>query len=232
MNKLEKTDFPFGMVPNSLLNNSEISLKAKGLFGYMQSKPEGWSFSEKLIASQCKESVDSVSSGLKELEAWGYLTRERKQSNKGFFITYKLAFDCEKPMVENPRQQNPIKENPIRQNPMRGKSTNNSNKDISNKELSNKEKREGALAFFESNYQSQFEVLMMQYKNRINDFVKFSEMFDATVEQEGLEFTLHVLSGRFKKFARNWIDNQSRFDVEVFKTKEHVIVYKTPGGGF
>lgn len=210
MNKLEKAEFPFGMVPNSLLNSELISLKAKGLFGYMQSKPEGWTFSAKLIASQSKESVDSVSSGLRELEDNGYLVREKRQSAKGFSTTYKLTFDCKNPMKENP-----ILENPILEKPMLGKSLNNSKKELSNKELSNKEKREGALAFFEVTFPYQFEVLMMQYKSRITDFVKFAELFDATVQQERLEFDVDVLSGRFKKFARNWIDNQVKFDGKV-----------------
>jgi len=72
-----------------------------------------------------------------------------------------------------------------------------------------------ALAFLEVNFPYEFEVLMMQNKSRINDFVKFSEMFEATVEQERLLFELPVLRGRFKKFARNWIDNQVKFDGKV-----------------
>ena len=72
-----------------------------------------------------------------------------------------------------------------------------------------------ALAFLEVKFPSEFEVLLMQHKSRINDFVKFSEMFEATVEQERLEFDLRVLSGRFKKYARNWIDNQNKFDPKV-----------------
>lgn len=225
MNKLLKTEFPFGMVPNSLLNNNEISLKAKGLFGYMQSKPEGWSFSVKLIAFQSKESIDSISAGLKELENFGYLSRDKKQTSRGFITTYKLAFDC-----KNPIQENPILENPILENPMLGKSLNNSKKDISNKELSNKEESEGSLAFFKINFPSQFDVLMMQYKSRINDWEKFVEMFEATVEQEGLAYELHVLSGRFKKFARNWIDNQGKFDGKLIVMNSQVLTEKI--GGF
>lgn len=225
MTKLFKTDVPFGMVPNSLLNDERISLKAKGLFAFMQSKPNGWNFSAKLIATQCKESIDAVSSGLHELEEFGYLKREKTVTNKGFSVAYHLTFD-----FKNPIQENPMRENPMRENPMIGKSLNNSNKDISNKELSKKEERENALAFFKNNFPSDYEVLMMHYKTRINDFVKFSEMFEATVEQEGLRFEHHVISGRFKKFARNWIDNQNRFDKKVIdinaelKTKQEKII--------
>lgn len=89
----------------------------------------------------------------------------------------------------------------------------------------NKTQIEGALAFFETNFPTAFENLMMQHKSRINDFVKFSEMFEATVEQEGLVYEQHVLSGRFKKFARNWIDNQNKFDVVLKVEKEENAVY-------
>lgn len=75
-------------------------------------------------------------------------------------------------------------------------------------------REETALAFLEENHPSQFEVLM-QCKNQINDFVKFTEMFEATVEQEKLKLDLSVISGRFKKYARNWIDNQSKYDTQV-----------------
>lgn len=82
-----------------------------------------------------------------------------------------------------------------------------------NNTINNTENKEAtALAFLAFNYPSQYEVLEMQYKKQINDFVKFSEMFEATFEQERLEFDLRVISGRFKKYARNWIDNQSKYD--------------------
>jgi len=213
MAKLYKQNIPFGMVPNSLLNNENISLKAKGLFAFMQSKPEGWNFSVEGMSFQLKESKSAISSAIIELENNGFVTRKKQQTAKGFVTNYKLFF--EKPTTVFPTLENPMLENPTLEKPMVGKSVNNSKKDISNKDISKKEKREEALAFFETNFPSDFEVLMMQYKSRINDFVKFSEMFDATVEQEGLQFEHNVLSGRFKKFARNWIDNQTKFDKPV-----------------
>jgi hypothetical protein len=81
MSKVYKT--AFGMTPNSLLNNNKISLKAKGLYGYMHSKPDGWDFSIKGIASQLLEQYKAVASGLKELEQAGYLTRKNYQATDG-----------------------------------------------------------------------------------------------------------------------------------------------------
>jgi hypothetical protein len=230
MSKLFKTEVPFGMVPNSLLNDENISLKAKGLFAFMQSKPQGWNFSVEGMAFQLKEAKSAISSALIELEKIGFISRKKQQTAKGFVTNYKLFF--EKPTTDFPTLENPILEKPKLEKPMVGKSVNISKKDISNKELSNKEERESALAFFKNNFPTAFENLMMQHKSRINDFVKFSEMFEATVEQEGLVYEQHVLSGRFKKFARNWIDNQDKFDNKVIDLNANLDTKKEKIGGF
>jgi len=222
MSKLYKQNIPFGMVPNKLLNNENISLKAKGLFAFMQSKPDGWNFSVEGMSVQLKESKSAISSALIELENNGFVTRKKQQTCKGFITNYKLFF--EKPIADFPTLENPTLENPTLENPMVGKSVNNSKKELSKKDISNKE-RESALAFFEINFPSAFENLMMQHKSRINDFAKFTEMFEATVEQEGLVYEQHVISGRFKKFARNWIDNQNKFDIVLKVEKEENAVY-------
>lgn len=74
-----------------------------------------------------------------------------------------------------------------------------------------------AIAFLEVNHPSDFERLMMQYKSKINDWIDFSEMFEAKVLQEGLEFKRNVIEGRFVIFARNWIKNQKKFDPQVIE---------------
>jgi hypothetical protein len=222
---LKKCNVPFGIVSNELLNNKAISMKAKGLFAFMQSKPEGWDFSIKMISGQTKDGIDSVSEGLKELELFGYLERKKVQTGNGFSTEYYLFF--ESTLIDsnlgksNLGKSNLGKSNLGKSNLGKsnlGKSNHNSNKEYSNKELSKKEEREEtALAFFEENYPSEYEILMMQFKKQINDFVKFGQMFNATVEQERLEYDKSVLSGRFKKYAFNWITNQNKFDSPVIE---------------
>lgn len=208
---LKKCNVPFGIVPNELLNNNAISMKAKGLFAFMQSKPEGWNFSVEKIVFQCKESKLSVSDALKELENFGFLMRKKQQTGKGFVVEYHLYFEpiSQNPMYRKPIIGNPAIGNPIIGNPMVRKSVNNSNKDISKKELIKKEEANNALAFFEINFPERFEILMMQYKKQITDFVKFSQLFDATVMQEKLMFEADVLEGRFRRYAINWISNHN-----------------------
>ena len=114
----------YGTIPNDLLNSSDISFKAKGLYAYIQSKPENWEFSAERISKQVKEGLPSVVSALKELENFGYLVRKRYQNNRGFWVVDYLLYEI--PIEENLYTGNPIQENPII-----GNTTNYSNKDFS-----------------------------------------------------------------------------------------------------
>lgn len=129
----------YGIVPNDLLNNPEISFKAKGLFAYIQSKPDNWNFSAKNIATQTKESIDGVRTGLVELEKHGYLVRTKYNKENGLLdIEYTLYSD---PVTEKPTTDKPLTENPTTENP-----TTIVRKKSSKKDLSKKEYR---LTFFE-----------------------------------------------------------------------------------
>jgi len=127
----------FGIVPNDLLNSSNISFKAKGLYAFIQSKPDAWDFSAERISNQVKEGLPSIISGLKELESNGYLQRKKYQNKLGHF-------EIEYILYENPFVENLYTGNPFVENPLNGKPSNNSKKDLSKKEnnllVSNKKK--------------------------------------------------------------------------------------------
>ena len=117
----------YATIPNDLLNDSIISLKAKGMYAYIQSKSENWDFSAERISKQLKEGLPSVKSALQELEFNGYLVRRRFQNNKGFW-------EVEYILYENPVVGNLLSGKPTEENPIIGKPTNISNKDYSNKD--------------------------------------------------------------------------------------------------
>lgn len=73
----------FGTAPNLLLNNKNISLSAKGMYTYMNSKPENWEFSIGGLVSQLKEGKDKIKSTIKELEKFGYLERKKYNTSNG-----------------------------------------------------------------------------------------------------------------------------------------------------
>lgn len=81
----------YGVVPTELLDDKQISLKAKGLYAYISSKELPIGLSTKSIAFDCLEGIDSVRAGLKELEDFGYLEIKRFSISKGFVSVYSLS---------------------------------------------------------------------------------------------------------------------------------------------
>lgn len=88
-----------------------LSLKAIGLYAYIENKPDGWDFSISGISTQVKDGKDSIRSSIQELEDVGLLERIQKRSNDGKFgagdwlIHSQPVFKkqvAEKPMAENP----------------------------------------------------------------------------------------------------------------------------------
>lgn len=119
--KLNTKQIPFTMVANECLTNPRLSLKAKGLFAYLFSKPDGWQFSYERIKKEAKEGRDGILAGLTELEVNGYLERQRLASGR---MVYHLKYNSE-PSQEKPKEAKGVV----------GKSRTVSNKDSdSNKE--------------------------------------------------------------------------------------------------
>jgi len=208
---LSKGSIPFTQVSNKLLNDANISLKAKGLFAYMFSKPEGWNFTLISIASQLKEGKDSIHSAMKELRDNGYVSW-RKNSDGTSEYLLKVVPSLEGDLEPNPQNPNkPNTDNPKVGKPRSGFSRRISNKDISNKDLkSNKEREERAHDFFKNNFQWDYEKFLMDYQSKIKNFQKFTDTFNDVFDKENLPFELRVIRGRINQFARNWVERQDR----------------------
>lgn len=73
----------FTQIANALFRDSRISFKAKGIFGLISTHREGWRVSVGDLAKWGREGRDAVSAGLKELERFGYLKRERVRREDG-----------------------------------------------------------------------------------------------------------------------------------------------------
>lgn len=76
----------FTTINNDILNDTELSFKAKGLFSYLWSLPDDWVYYETEVAKHSTDGRGSVRSGLKELEEKGYLKRERERNEKGQLV--------------------------------------------------------------------------------------------------------------------------------------------------
>ena len=80
--RVEKTK-NFTILSNHCLRNKNLSLKAKGLLTQILSLPENWDYTLKGLSVINKESIDSIRSAVKELEAEGYLSFKRVRNEKG-----------------------------------------------------------------------------------------------------------------------------------------------------
>lgn len=69
--RIEKTR-DYTVMSNHHLRNTNLSLKAKGLLSLMLSLPEEWDYTTKGLARICKDGVDSICAGVRELEEQGY----------------------------------------------------------------------------------------------------------------------------------------------------------------
>ncbi len=122
----------YATVPNELLNDNLISLKSKGMYAFIQSKPDNWEFSAEKISRLLREGLPSVKSALQELEENGYLCRRRYQNSKGFWEVEYILY--ENPKVENPMAENLTLGNPTKENPTTGKTSNNSKQVFTNQD--------------------------------------------------------------------------------------------------
>lgn len=130
----------FTMIPNWLINDQNISLKAKGLFIYLASKPNDFDFSAERIALANKEGVTSVKNCLKELELVGLLIRVRIKNDDGKFIGIEYTLN------DKPSDDSTISGKPTVGFPIGGKPT-----DINKKEINKKENVPSSDSTIESN---------------------------------------------------------------------------------
>lgn len=191
----------YATVPNELLNDWCISLKSKGMYAFIQSKPENWDFSAEKISRLLKEGLPSVKSALKELEENGYLARRRYQNSKGFWDVEYILY--ENPRVENPMAENLIAGNPTEENPTIGKPSNINKQDFNNKEsISNPIKQAKFEDFFGN-----------------KEISKRDELFAKWFQHKKEKRQAYTPSGKTQLF-KNW---ENRTDEDLEKAVNHSI---------
>ncbi|MFM9607992.1 helix-turn-helix domain-containing protein [Streptomyces niveiscabiei] len=85
----------FTVIGNHLAQHPDLSLLAIGLGTHIQSLPAGAPISIKALTGRFVEGADRIASGLRELEAHGYLRRERHQIQGGRIVTRTVS--CNQP---------------------------------------------------------------------------------------------------------------------------------------
>jgi len=133
--RIEKTK-DYTVMSNFHLRDRDLTLKAKGLISLMLSLPESWDYTLSGLSCICNDGVDSVRSGVTELEKHGYLIRRRIRKANGQLgeIEYTILeqprangsnqtvpVDNSPPMRDKPMYEKPMWENPTQALPTYGK---------------------------------------------------------------------------------------------------------------
>lgn len=124
-------DNPYAMIDRAIFEDEALSWKAKGLLGYLLSRPDDWVTRMSDLKKRSKDGIDGTRSAVCELESAGYLKRYRERDEQGQFKGFvvevheipvpedertSIAYESppsgfprvEKPALEKPTQENPV----------------------------------------------------------------------------------------------------------------------------
>lgn len=181
----------YTVMSNNHFKEKKMSLKAKGLLSLMLSLPDDWDYSIAGLATLSKDGKDSVMSALKELEAFGYLTRTRLVDERGRFAGYDYDIFEEPqtvPYSEKPETEIPKADNPQQLNKKESNTKEQKKKDKIDK--SNLQPNGFSKVLIENNYISEDEIFLDQY----------NYLFDELVEQFGFEIVRSCLHYYLKRW--------------------------------
>ena len=128
---------PYVMIDKNVFEDTSLSFKAKGILGYLLSRPNDWTLIIADIQKRSTDGKDSVKNGIDELIERGYIVKTEQPRQAGKFAT------CDYVVYEKPintsanRCGKTVAAKPSRLN--RHGKTATTNKDITKKDLTNKD---------------------------------------------------------------------------------------------
>ena len=132
----KNADNPFVMIDKNVFEDTSLSFKAKGILGYLLSRPNDWTLIIADIQKRSTNGKDSVKNGIDELIERGYIVKTEQPRQAGKFATCDYVV-YEKPMNTSVnRCGKTVAAKPSRLN-RHGKSATTNNDELSN-ELTNK----------------------------------------------------------------------------------------------
>lgn len=136
----KNADNPFVMIDKRIFTDKKLSYRAKGVLGYLLSRPDNWLVNMVDVANQSTEGRDAVITAVNELMKHGYVERIEHR-DKGRFSHYEyLVFEVPKPVVpsDDTAHWKTVNGKSVNGLSVNGKSA-TTNKDITKKDLTNKD---------------------------------------------------------------------------------------------
>lgn len=107
---ISKKEKGFLQIPNSILSDPNISLKAKTVLAIMLSLPDNWDFSIEGISGKCKESKDCIAKAVNELIDAGYVIRTKTRGADGRITKWDYEVFEEPSKTSEQRDEEPCEE--------------------------------------------------------------------------------------------------------------------------
>ncbi|MFF4755248.1 hypothetical protein ACWD5R_35195 [Streptomyces sp. NPDC002514] len=117
----------FTQIANELFRDTQLSFKAKGLFGLLSTHRDGWRMTVSDIARRGRDGDSAIKSGLKELEKHGFLVRERERGPDGT-LGAAAYFLTDLPALQSSRSQPESGFPPVDKPTLADRSTKNTNR--------------------------------------------------------------------------------------------------------
>ena len=137
----KNADNPFVMIDKRIFTDKKLSYRAKGVLGYLLSRPDNWLVNMVDVANQSTEGRDAVLTAVNELMKHGYVERIEHREN-GRFKSYEyLVYEVPKSVVpsDDTAHWKSVNGKSVNGLSVSGKSA-TTNKDITKKEYKEKEK--------------------------------------------------------------------------------------------
>jgi len=116
--RLRKKKRDYAQVHKNLLNDKEISLKAKGLGAWLELHEDGFELNYQFIIKNMKEGEDAVRAAVNELKGSNFLFIEKDKNKKGLFLyiwhfdSEGVVLECIQPYGDYPHMDNPDVDEP------------------------------------------------------------------------------------------------------------------------
>lgn len=172
----------FTQISNSVFENENLSYRAKGVLGYLLSRPNNWKFNKTDLVRRSTEGRDAIYKAIDELKEQGYLHIYRNVLKDGKFDGWIWEYDDIPFMPEHlknrttEKQPNTGEKQPIprtTENPYDGKTVLREISTYNNTELNNtnnnnnKEKEIKTIKLTTGELEKEFETIWMLYPRKI-----------------------------------------------------------------
>lgn len=125
----------FTIIQNNILKNQDLNLRARGLLCTLLSLPDKWEFSIYGLTKIFPDKESAIKKALSDIEAAGYLKRERKRGERGRYCGWVWSiFDTPQPKEEEAKQEDSTdkQKNRLSVNPTVGKTDSRKNEQSDN----------------------------------------------------------------------------------------------------